>query len=87
MVFSILQERNAESAIEALKEYEPEVAKVHRKSHRGVQRIRARELVPGDVVEVSGEEASRLSFGSGSFEDIMKLKRAIRCNYVFCVDI
>ena len=52
--FSVRQERNAESAIEALKEYEPEIAKVHRKGHRGVQRIRARELVPGDCVEVSG---------------------------------
>lgn len=49
-----LQERNAESAIEALKEYEPEIAKVIRKNTRGVQRIRASLIVPGDLVEVSG---------------------------------
>ena len=50
----VWQERNAESAIEALKEYEPETAKVIRKNHRGVQKIKARELVPGDVDEVAG---------------------------------
>ena len=49
-----MQERNAESAIEALKEYEPEMAKVMRVGRHGVQMIRARDLVPGDVVEVSG---------------------------------
>jgi Ca2+ transporting ATPase len=49
-----LQERNAESAIEALKEYEPEMAKVIRAGKSGVQLIRSRELVPGDLVEVSG---------------------------------
>ncbi|VDP99679.1 unnamed protein product [Trichobilharzia regenti] len=36
-----------------MKEYEPEIAKVFRKSHYGIQRIKARELVPGDIVEVS----------------------------------
>jgi Ca2+ transporting ATPase len=49
------QERNAESAIEALKEYEPEMAKVVRSGKQGVQMIRAKELVPGDLIEVSGK--------------------------------
>ncbi|XP_052799678.1 calcium-transporting ATPase sarcoplasmic/endoplasmic reticulum type-like isoform X3 [Mya arenaria] len=52
-VVGVWQERNAEDAIEALKEYEPEIAKVFRKNTRGVQRIRASLLVPGDVVEIS----------------------------------
>ena len=49
-----MQERNAESAIEALKEYEPEMAKAVRAGKHGIVMIRARELVPGDLVEVSG---------------------------------
>ena len=55
VVVSYGQERNAESAIEALKEYEPEIAKVIRKNNRSIQRIKARELVPGDICDVSGE--------------------------------
>merc|ERR1719284_1342543 len=49
----VWQERNAEDAIEALKEYEPEMGKVIRSDKAGVQKLRAKEIVPGDIVEVS----------------------------------
>jgi len=52
-IVGVWQELNAESAIEALKEYEPEMGKVIRADKDGVQKVRAKEIVPGDIVEVS----------------------------------
>ncbi|XP_036379139.1 sarcoplasmic/endoplasmic reticulum calcium ATPase 1 isoform X1 [Megalops cyprinoides] len=52
-VIGVWQERNAENAIEALKEYEPEMGKVFRMNRKAVQRIKARDIVPGDIVEVA----------------------------------
>merc|ERR1711962_837105 len=52
-IVGIWQEKNAEDAIEALKEYEPEMGKVLRADRKQVQQIRAAEIVPGDIVEVA----------------------------------
>uniref|UniRef100_A0A5K3F1M4 P-type Ca(2+) transporter n=1 Tax=Mesocestoides corti TaxID=53468 RepID=A0A5K3F1M4_MESCO len=52
-IVGVWQERDAESAIEALKEYESDDAKVIRQNQKGIQRIKAKFLVPGDIVEVS----------------------------------
>merc|ERR1711892_727093 len=52
-IVGVWQERNAESAIEALKEYEPETGKVIRSDKDGVQKIKSVEIVPGDILEIS----------------------------------
>merc|ERR1712032_950324 len=52
-VVGVWQERNAEEAIEALKEYEPETGKVIRSDKDGVQKIKAVDIVPGDILEIS----------------------------------
>ncbi|CDH55033.1 calcium-transporting atpase [Lichtheimia corymbifera JMRC:FSU:9682] len=47
----VLQESSAEKAIDALREYSPDEAKVIRLGQ--LSRIRAEELVPGDIINVS----------------------------------
>ena len=50
-IVGVVQESNAEKAIEALKEYSPDEAKVLRAGDWSL--INAREIVPGDVISLS----------------------------------
>ncbi|KAI8376238.1 Ca-transporting ATPase [Radiomyces spectabilis] len=47
----VLQESSAEKAIDALREYSPDEAKVLRQGE--LKKVRAEELVPGDIIDIS----------------------------------
>ncbi|KAG6831310.1 hypothetical protein H0H92_011517 [Tricholoma furcatifolium] len=66
----VIQESSAEKAIDALKEYSPDEAKVVRSG--SIRRVHATELVPGDIISVAvGDripaDARLLSVSSSSF--------------------
>ncbi|RHZ79440.1 hypothetical protein Glove_146g28 [Diversispora epigaea] len=50
-VVGVVQESNAEKAIEALKEYSPDEAKALRDGH--LDKIHSEELVPGDIIDIA----------------------------------
>jgi P-type Ca2+ transporter type 2C len=51
-IVGVWQETNAESALEALKQMQPDTAKVLRSGHL-ISDLPARDLVPGDIVQLS----------------------------------
>jgi Ca2+ transporting ATPase len=66
----VIQEQNAEQAIDALKEYSPDEAKVLRSGR--ITRIHASEVVPGDIISIAvGDkipaDSRLLSISSSSF--------------------
>lgn len=93
----VWQERNAEDAINALKEYEPATAKVRRQEY-GVQwkTIKSKELVPGDVVAIAtGDQVRNVGHNIGfrvyiaapkNFYSSPYLRIQSGCRNVFTVD-
>ncbi|RUP49158.1 SERCA-type calcium-translocating P-type ATPase [Jimgerdemannia flammicorona] len=72
----VIQESNAEKAIDALKEYSPDEAKVLRAGY--LAKIRAQELVPGDIIDIAvGDKIPADARVLQIFSSVFKVDQAI----------
>ncbi|KAK9177520.1 hypothetical protein WN944_029543 [Citrus x changshan-huyou] len=77
-VIGVWQENNAEKALEALKEIQSEHATVIRDGSK-VPKLPAKELVPGDIVELKNEEVTPLKKKLNDFVEVLTKMIGVIC--------